>query len=519
MTRAPTASIAFLCVVALTTNGVAAEVPALPAAANTKLSGYLDALAVADLGGPRQDPQAVGFLRIQSQLARALRAQAALRASVGGPFDDGHAGIFNFVHAFQNLTPALDFNEAFVEWRADRTQIRAGIQKFTWGKLDGVPPSDVLTPRDLHDPIVRDYEESKIGIPAIALSHALPPLPSFDLSELRASLIYLPIAVPSRLPLVGERWFPQAIVPGALALTETDAEDLLNAIAGVPPGSMPLFPLNGPVRIPIDLRTANSRPPRTFDSGGIAFRLAGTVRGTDWSLSHYTGPEAGPDVGFAASASCIGCTEALAQGRLPIRAETVLRQEHDTIHMTAADAARTIGGATIRAEVAVFQNRPYLRAARDLAAEVIRPSTVARYAVELLATEHAEVPLGELSPDRDSVEWGIGIDYWVAGFLPLLQLSQVIFTDDGPRQLLSNPETRLLGSLRRQFLGDALEVETRAVYALERGAWFVHPRVSYRLGDHWRFRVGYLAIGGPVNSMIGQFRDNDELTFEARWSF
>jgi len=32
-------------------------------------------------------------------------------------------------------------------------------------------------------------------------------------------------------------------------------------------------------------------------------------------------------------------------------------------------------------------------------------------------------------------------------------------------------------------------------------------------------QVGYLAIGGLVESMIGQFGRNDEVVFDVRWSF
>jgi hypothetical protein len=129
------------------------------------------------------------------------------------------------------------------------------------------------------------------------------------------------------------------------------------------------------------------------------------------------------------------------------------------------------------------------------------------------------VPLADLFPDRDSVEWGIGADYLIEGFLPLLQVNQVVFTDNGPTELLSNPETRIVASVKRRFLADALEVEVRGVYAFTRDAWFLYPRATYHYGDHMRFRLGYLAIGGPVESVIGQYRKNDELTLEARYSF
>jgi hypothetical protein len=314
--------------------------------------------------------------------------------------------------------------------------------------------------------------------------------------------------VPARLALVAERWFPPTIATTNLGLSEREAERLIGV------------DLAGPVHIPINLRTLNDRPPKQLDAGGVAFRLAGTVRQMDWSVSHYTGPETGPNADLETTARCRACPGSLAEGRLDIRARSFLRQEHDIIHMTGADWSAPIGGATMRAEVAVFQDRPYLRPSRDVIAEALTPRVVSRFAPRLIGEgRRTRIPLNDLFPDRDSVEWGIGADYLIEGFLPLLQVNQVIFTDDGPEQLLSNPETRLLASLKKRFLQDTLELEVRGVYAFERAAWFVYPRATYRYGDHWRFRLGYLAPGGPLESMIGQFHANDEFTLEARYAF
>ncbi len=496
--------------------------------AKVDASGYVDGLAVAEIGGPRQRPQAIAQLTLLGKITKELRTQVTLRGRVGGPFEGGHPGLMNFVHEFQNRTPSLEFNEAFAELRLGDAQVRAGIQKFAWGKLDGLPPTDVLTPRDLHDPLVRDIEESKIGIPAVQLTYSLPPVAALDLSELRASLVYVPFAVPSRIALVEERWFPPTIRTGNLSLSERRAERVLNDLK--PPSLANVdIDLIGPVRVPITLRTLNSRPPTKFDAGGIAFRFGGTVREIDWSISHYTGPETGPNVALEASARCPGCRDAvLNQGKVPVHARSFVRQDHDIIHMTGADWSTTLGGATVRGEVAVFQDRPYLRISRDVIEEALTKRAVRRYGPRLFGINkdgtlgperRARIPLAELYPDRDSVEWGIGADYLIEGFLPLVQVNQVIFTDDGPEQLLSNPETRLLVSVRRRFLADTLELEVRGVYAFERTAWFAYPRVSYRAGDHWRLRLGYLAVGGPLESMIGQYHANDEFVLEARYSF
>src|SRR5207247_8899812 len=63
------------------------------------------------------------------------------------------------------------------------------------------------------DALVEDFDERKIRIPALAATYYLPDLPRLDLAELRATLVYVPLAVPPRLALREERWFPASTVP------------------------------------------------------------------------------------------------------------------------------------------------------------------------------------------------------------------------------------------------------------------------------------------------------------------
>lgn len=497
------------CLLVAAARARAAELTVPGTKAKVDASGWVDGLAVAEIGGPRQRPQLLTELRLLGKWTPRLRTQLTLRGRVGGPFEGGHPGIVNLVHEFQNRTPSLEFNEAWAEYRLGDVQLRAGIQKFAWGKLDGLPPTDVLTPRDLHDPLVRDVEESKIGIPALSGTYFLPPIESLGLSELRAQLVYVPFAVPSRLPLVAERWFPPSI--NARPVIRFSADDVEN-LSGMDVGAL---------RIPVTFRTLNDRAPRTLAESGVAFRLGGTWREMDWDVYHYTGPETGPNADLMVSLSARPLP-----GTRPVilaPADVHLRQVHDTIHMTGADWSAAFGGATVRAEAAFFVDRPYLRISGDLfstqALAAIPRRRVDRIFGRLLGGQRARVPLEELFPDRDSVEWGVGADYLIDGWLPLVQLNQVAFLDGGPEQLYSDPETRVLGSLKKRVLGDTLELELRGIYALERAAWLAYPRATYRYGDHWRFRLGYLAPGGPLESYIGQYHRNDEFTLEARYGF
>src|SRR5207247_686777 len=365
--------------------------------------GYLDGLAVAETeGGPRQRPGALLDLHLDGRATPWLGAHLDLRTRIGGPFEGGHPGVYNFDHEFQNRSPSLEASEAYADVHLRRADLRLGIQKLAWGKLDGVPPTDVVNPRDYHDPLVEDFEERKIGIPALAGTYYLPDLPRLGLAELRATLVYVPLAVPPR-----------------------------------------------------------------------------------------PGPEPGPRADLRPEVRLVSKTP------LRLRAVRFLRQAHDVIHMTGADASSALGGFTVRAEAAYFDDRPYLRPSSDLIRQATAPATVERLARQVLRRGRARVPLGDLFPTRDAPEWGIGADYLIHGFTPLVQLNQIAILDRAPRLLIHDPETRLSGTLRKKLLAERLELEVKGTYAIERQAWFVFPRASYLVRDDLRLRLGYLAIGGP----------------------
>jgi uncharacterized protein DUF1302 len=490
-----------LCVLLSAARARAVEVPGT--GGRIVAGGWLDGLAVAPTeDSPRQIPSALLDLHFDAEATRWLHGRLDLRAHAGGPFEGGHGGVFNLNHEFQNHSLSLDVNEAYVDVHLQHADARLGMQKVAWGKLDGIPPTDVVNPRDFHDPIVQDFEERKIGIPMALGTYYLPDAPRLDLTDLRATFLWVPIAVPPRLALAEERWFPTSTVPPSKV--HVTAGDLGQALATQ-------FPHG--IDIGVQFGTANQSPPRGFEDGGVGFRLAGTWRQSDWDIYHYTGPETGPDADLTVDLHSTPKTI------LPITAVTLLKQTHDSIHMTGADAATVLGGLTVRAEVAHFDDRPYLRLASDVIADGRAAVPVPVIVGALAKKQQFRLPLEPLFPSLDSVEWGIGADYLIHGWQPLLQLNQIILLQRAPTLLIGNPDSRLVGSLKKKFLAERLELELRGTYAIEQQAWFFFPRVSYLVRDDLRLRLGYLAIDGPRTSLLGQFRANDEVVIQARYSF
>jgi len=463
------------------------------------MSGRLYGLAIVDTGGgPRQRPEAIGTLELDARPTPGLRGVLELRGRVGGPFEGGPGpAVYNFDQTFQNYSPALEIRQAFLEWRGSRAEVRAGIQTFAWGKLDGVPPTDVVNPRDWHDPLVVDefFEEQKIGIPALLGTYSLPDAPGLGLRGVRMSLGWIPFAVPPRLPLLLERWFPPSITPGARLCVS-------------PVGRVGASPCaDGELPLAIDLSTRNDDPPRTLANGGIAARVTGSWGRGDFDLYHYTGPETAPDASLQAVAFAADNV---------VQAISNLTQATHTMHMTGADAAFPVGDFTVRGEAAWFVDHSYLRPTSDVLADVRVGKNKSN---AILAGHPRDVPLGDLFPSLDSVEWGIGADTVWHGFRPLLQLNQIIILGTAPRLLIANPETRLATTLSRRFLDDRLELEVRGLWEIERGSLYLFPRVSYALRDDLWLRAGYLVLTGTRDSVLGQFRANDEVVFHARMTF
>src|SRR5262249_8039795 len=94
--------------------------------------------------------------RIDPFLAQKLGAGCRWRLSGiglwGGPRKEGHFGTINLGDTFQNVDPSLELDDFYLDFRGESVDVRLGKQKFSWGRLDGIQPNDLLNPRCYDDP-------------------------------------------------------------------------------------------------------------------------------------------------------------------------------------------------------------------------------------------------------------------------------------------------------------------------------------------------------------------------------
>lgn len=439
---------------------------------------------------PRQNPEGRIRLRLGAEVASHLRIETAWTGIAGGtPRNPSGAGVFDLNRTRQDISPSLEAEEAYVEDVRPSFEVRVGLQKFAWGKLDELQPNDLLNPRKFYDPLLDDEIDRKVGVPAVAGTVALPvPETGAAPTDLRLTAVWLPLVVPYHFPDIDERWFP----PVARAPAKS-------RIAG--PGG-------------IELAVANSErfrnaavPARTLANGGGALRLAGLFHGADFSLYYYDGYDTAP--AFDARATGFVRLDPASPQGVDLRSAIDVFPIFRRIRSIGTDLAYELFGFAFRGEAAYILGRLYPHTIRRIVAE---EQFGAPDPAVLASGRRQAVPirLGRIDSRLNAFEWGLGADRTVADTFVLLQVNQTALVRDDPGLLISEHETRFELHLRRTLYADRVTAELTGLYGPQGVYGLAHPRVTWQIDDHSDVRVGYVLIEGHESSLIGQYKHDDE---------
>lgn len=98
--------------------------------------------------------------------------------------------------------------EAYIDLFFNHFDLRVGKQQIVWGKADGVFITDVVSPKDLREFLLPDFDEIRIGITSIKLNYYFGTDNAFE-------LVLAPEFVPTRYAEPGSIWFPTMPLQGA----------------------------------------------------------------------------------------------------------------------------------------------------------------------------------------------------------------------------------------------------------------------------------------------------------------
>lgn len=446
------------------------------------------------------------------ELLPSLRLGASMLAFNGGPTIKAEkSGVYNWHQVFQNRSPAVDFEDLFIDLTFGSMDLRIGKQRISWGKLDRFSPLDLVNALSFTDPFLVEEAERRLGAPALHASYWLPenPLPS----QSRLSLVWIPYFIPARFSdarcdtqATGpscdvERWFPPAAVP-------PNVFEIPAGVVGLPGGMT-----NPSLSVPLGFSTRNDSPGFRLENGSVGAGYSAWVKGADVGVHYFHGFD--PQPAFRLTAMAFGRPDDRPSnpiGVTDLSATTTLAPVFRRIHVAGGNVAYAIADFTLRAEAAYVHGRPFARDIRDLVSNprLLAPEIAVALGALAQGAGSAAVDLPPSFAVRNAVEWGASLDYLWSGWLLLLQLNQTDVLANSVPLLIQDVETRLYLTVRKAFWKDRFLAQMLGGHAFESDYSFVRPRLAYRLTDYATVEVGYLAIAGRSSSVIGQYKRNDQ---------
>ncbi len=96
--------------------------------------------------------------------------------------------------------------EMYIDLFSDKYDLRLGKQQIIWGQADGVFITDIVTPKDLTEFLLRDFNEIRMGITSAKLNY-------YFNDENSLQLVWIPAFQPTILPEENSIWRPKMQFP------------------------------------------------------------------------------------------------------------------------------------------------------------------------------------------------------------------------------------------------------------------------------------------------------------------
>lgn len=106
-----------------------------------------------------------------------------------------------YLYHYTDRNLELGLREAYVDMYFDNFDLRIGKQQIIWGKAEGVFITDVVSPKDLREFLLPDFDEIRLGITAVKLNYY------FGSNTIEA--VWSPVFTPTQMPAEGSIWRPE----------------------------------------------------------------------------------------------------------------------------------------------------------------------------------------------------------------------------------------------------------------------------------------------------------------------
>jgi hypothetical protein len=469
------------------------------------LTGYLEGSAIyaSNRNTPEERPSEELGLELKASSPSWLSTKIFLQAvNDGKVIDPKNESLFNqYDRIYQDKNPYVNVNEAYLDIYSGKVDFRLGIQKFAWGRLDEMNPTDNLNTMDLTEGGTNDQVERKIGVPALKINAYS------DLANVEIG--WVPAYVPYRLPQPNERWFPNVLKPPEVIRTNTGVGDI---------------PVSTTYK-DLDL------PPETMGNSEVGVRVSKYIMGWDVSCSYFSGYDTMPLTNSPVDLT-VDLVNPLALD-YSINAQVTMVPEIHRMNVFGFDFATTISSFTLRGEYAYFKNKYFNQKINSVLGQVVTKEKQDQIFNDFMSNYLASggkdrIQIFHINPhvpiQEDSMKYGLGLDYIFGDSSVSVQCIQELipgFDKSKPIYFNKNGLDTLFTFLYKQFfLQNTMEFNLRAAYDIEFKDSLIKPSLKYNFTDYLQGTIGLLIISGKYDdSLFGQFKKNDQVFANLRCTF
>jgi len=110
-----------------------------------------------------------------------------------------------YIYQYPNRDMEIGLREAYMDIYFDAFDLRIGKQQIIWGKADGVFITDIVSPKDLSEFLLRDFDEIRMGVTSIKANYYL--------GDNTFEFVLVPYFSSTQMPDRSSIWFPQMDFP------------------------------------------------------------------------------------------------------------------------------------------------------------------------------------------------------------------------------------------------------------------------------------------------------------------
>jgi hypothetical protein len=105
-----------------------------------------------------------------------------------------------YMYQYPNMNPELGLREAYLDMYFSSVDVRVGKQQIIWGKADGVFITDIVSPKDLTEFLLRDFDEIRMGITSVKADYYI--------GDNTLEMVWIPTFTPTKFAPEGSIWRP-----------------------------------------------------------------------------------------------------------------------------------------------------------------------------------------------------------------------------------------------------------------------------------------------------------------------